>query len=641
MKPVRLLFLLPAFTFACNSINQSVEIPSPSENLEVEIKTNENGELFYSVLGGIGTAHQVVIESSRLGLMREDTDFTEGLELTGISEVKNISDAYTMRSGKFSDLAYEANEQTLTFTNTTGHELQIVFRVFDEGVAFRYVMPGESTDLFRIKKELTSFNVGPGLVSWMSPYQSAKPWGNPGYEADYMPVKSGAPSTEEVGWSFPLLFQKAGQWLYISEAGLDASYCGTHLAHDCKGGIYTIAFPEPDERYGDGEVMPASALPWELPWRFVLVSDSIADIVESSMVYHLAQPSMIEETSWILPGRASWEWWSSKGGRTVKRLNHYIDLAAEMGWEYSLVDAGWENMPDGTIEDVIAYAEQKDVGLLLWYSSGGRRDSTSTSEDFVLFNDDTRKKEMARLEKWGIKGIKVDFFATDKQIAIDLYEKILGDAADHHLLVNFHGCTLPRGWTRTWPNLLTMEAVRGAECYRFSEPYPDIAAFYNSIATILRGTAGPTDFTPATFSDNRYPHITTFGHELALTVVYESGIIHMADNPESYFSLPGEAVDFLKKVPAAWDESRLIEATPGDKFVVARRNGDQWFIAGINGKNEAQEVSFKLPGQMNRAILLADGDTPRELKIENMQGDDGTITVTMKPNGGFVLYPSE
>jgi len=639
MKLIQISVLFSVLAWSCQPADKAVSISSPGGKLAVGITGNDSGELFYQISSKAGSGETLILDSSPLGLSLENVDFTSGLNLKNISEVQEIADSYTMLSGKYKDLSYTANEAVLSFANTSGQEIQITFRVFDEGVAFRYMIPGQSSGLSTVKSEITGFAVGQDLDAWMSPYQAAQPWGNPGYEADYLAVKSGTPSAEEVGWSFPLLFKKTNHWIFISESGLDEGYCATHLAHDCTGGLYTVAFPEANERYGDGKVSPTSSLPWELPWRFILVGDSLKDIVESSMVYHLAESCKIEDTSWIHPGRASWEWWSSKGGRTVTALKKFVDLSAEMNWEYSLVDAGWERMPDGTIEDVIQYAAKKDVGLLFWYSSGGRRDSTKSNEDFVMFNDDSREKEMARLQEWGIKGIKVDFFATDKQIAIELYEKIIRDAARHQLLVNFHGCTLPRGWTRTYPNLLTMEAVRGAECYRFSESYPEIAPSYNTIATIVRSTAGPADYTPATFSDSRYPHITTYGHELALTLVYESGIIHMADTPESYRSLPVEAIQFLKQVPAAWDESRLIQAVPGELFVIARRKGESWYVAGINGKNEVQKVQFTIPGNVGKGLVISDGENPRELKVSGTaSSDNSAMTIEMKPNGGFVLF---
>ena len=245
---------------------------------------------------------------------------------------------------------------------------------------------------------------------------------------------------------------------------------------------------------------------------------------------------------------------------------------------------------------------------------------------------------MERIAAMGVKGIKVDFFATDKQMAIELYLKILRDAAKHQLLVNFHGCTLPRGWSRTYPNLLAMEAVRGAECYRFSKPYPEITAHYNTISAVTRAVVGPTDFTPATFSNQRYPRKTTSAHELALTLVYETGLLHLADTPESYRALPTKAIEFLKNVPVTWDESRVLAAIPGELFVVARRNGDRWYIAGINGKKEMQEVQIDLPFNMNSPLLFADGNAISEFSIQSLNGNINSVSVKMMADGGFVLY---
>lgn len=636
---MKIFFVSILFAIVFSSCNKKIEniyLESPSGNLLVEILTNKDGAVFYKILDS-SAENQVVLDTSALGLTRNDAGFTSTLTLINQPEIKSVSDNYTMTSGKFSKLSYTANETTLEFKNKNGHKLNIVFRVFDEGVAFRYEFPEQSDTNYTVLSEATEFALDDEARGWMSAYQPATPWGDPGYESDYVEVKSGTPSPKNVGWSFPLLFHSQNKWVYISEAGLTANYCGSHVQHDCSGGIYKIAFPEANERLGDGSVFPESQLPWKMPWRYILVADSLSSVVESSMVYHLAESSKIDDTAWIKPGRASWEWWSSTTGRTVKNLNKFVDLAAEMGWEYSLVDAGWGNMPDGTIEEVIEYAKKKNVGLLFWYNSGGRRDSSATNEEFAMFGSETRKQEMQKLKDWGIKGIKVDFFATDKQFAISQYIGILEDAAKYNLLVNFHGCTMPRGWNRTYPHLLTMEGVRGAECYRFSKTYPEIAAHYNTIATIIRGTAGPADYTPATFSNQKYPHLTTFAHELALTLVYESGIIHMADTPESYAALPNEAKEFLKTVPAAWDETKLITAVPGEIFVIARRKNDKWYIAGINGKNEQQNVEIQLPVEIASATLFTDGNSINKLKIEKIENLKN-YKLTLEPNGGFVIY---
>jgi hypothetical protein len=636
MKQLFTVFML-VMLWSCQSEKEVLKLESPSGNLKVLV-TNEEGKVFYQLFGKTGTSETLVIKPSPLGLIRSDGNFTENLSLENKSEITTLTENYSMVSGKQKELSWTANEATLLFKNQNGKQVQMVFRLFDEGLAIRYIFPENSEEKVTVESEVTGFAVTEGAYGWMSAYQSATPWGNPGYENDYLAVKAGTASPEKVGWAFPLLFNDNGNWIFISEAGLDENYCGTHLNQDCAGGLYTISFPEADERQGDGEVYPSSELPWKMPWRFILVGQTLNSIAESSIVNHLAEPLTIEDISWIKPGRASWEWWSSKGGRTVKNLNHFVDLAAEMGWEYSLIDAGWEKMPDGTIEEVVEHAKSKNVELLFWYNSGGRRDSSARNEDFILFNDDTRDSEMARIAAMGVKGIKVDFFATDKQIAIELYLKILRDAAKHKLLVNFHGCTLPRGWSRTYPNLLAMEAVRGAECYRFSKTYPEITASYNTIAAVTRAVVGPTDFTPATFSNQKFPRKTTSAHELALTLVYETGLLHLADTPESYRSQSSEVIEFLKKVPVTWDETRVLAAIPGELFVVARRNGEKWYVAGINGKKETQEVNIELPFSLNNPLLFADGETLNELAIQNLPGNITSVSVKLMPDGGFVMY---
>ena len=629
--------LILIFLWSFQSEKEILMLESPSGNLKVVV-TNDQGKAFYQLLTKTDTSELSVLAPSPLGLVRNDGNFTENLSFVKHTETKTVTDSYSMVSGKQKELSSLANEVTVVFQNQNGQQIEIVFRLFDEGLAFRYKFPGQSESKKWIESENTGFAISEGIDAWMSSYQPAQPWGDPGYESDYISVKSGTPSKEKVGWAFPLLFNTGENWIYISEAGLDENYCGTHLNQNCPEGLYTIALPESNERLGDGDKRPSSSLPWTLPWRFILVGQSLDPIVESSMVHHLAEPSKIEDTSWIKPGRASWEWWSSKGGRSVKALNRFVDLAAEMGWEYSLVDAGWEDMQDGTIQEVVDYAKNKNVGLLFWYNSGGRRDSSVRNEDFLLFNDDTRAKEFERISAMGVKGVKVDFFATDKQLAIELYHKILTDAAKNHLLVNFHGSTLPRGWSRTWPNLLTMEAVRGAEAYRFSESYPDYSATYNTIAAVIRGAVGPTDFTPATFSSQKFPHKTTAAHELALTLVYETGLLHLADTPQSYRSLPTEVIKFLKEVPVVWDETQLLAAVPGELFVIARRNGEDWYIAGINGKDEVQEVQLELPQTIINSTLFSDGQTPANFLINKQKGTANSVSVSMLPYGGFVMH---
>jgi hypothetical protein len=327
----------------------------------------------------------------------------------------------------------------------------------------------------------------------------------------------------------------------------------------------------------------------------------------------------------------SWSWWSDNDSPgDLSKLRAYVDLAHEFGWEYSLVDANWTVHSEEEMRSLVRYAGDRNVRLFLWYNSGGPHNRVTEQPRDRMHEPGVRRAEMAKIAQWGVAGIKVDFFHSDKQAGIALYLDILADAADHRLMVNFHGCTIPRGWTRTWPHLMTMEGVRGAETYIFDGGFPAVAPRHNTVLPFTRNAIGPMDYTPVTFSDNRYPHRTTAGHELALSVVFESGLLHLADSAASYRSVPPAVAHVLARVPAAWDETRCPAGEPGSHVVVARRAGRDWYVAGINGRPEPVTVDLDL-------TALA-GEGTSWLTV----GDDLTATygtsglLTMAPYGGFL-----
>jgi hypothetical protein len=315
-----------------------------------------------------------------------------------------------------------------------------------------------------------------------------------------------------------------------------------------------------------------------------------------------------------------------------------------MGWELVLVDANWDEMGEGAVEKLVEYGRGKGVGILLWYNSGGPHNVVTEKPRDRMYDPTVRDEEMSWLERVGVKGIKVDFFQSDKQAIIRLYEDILQDAARHRLMVNFHGCTLPRGWTRTYPHLMSMEAVRGAESYIFDPEYPEKAPWHNAVLPFTRNAVGPMDYTPVTFSDNRYPHLTSLGHELALSVVFESGWIHLADSAASYRSQPVEVREFLSSLPAAWDETRYLAGFPGESIVLARRRGDRWFVAGINGGNDAASMEIDL-GSLGlggkQGILITDTEDARLAARGVAVPQDGTLRIELRPRGGFVWSLTE
>jgi alpha-glucosidase len=611
-----------------------------------------------------------IVPPSPLGIVRADGDFVDSLTFVSATSTDTINEAYTMLHGKSSSCEKRFKEKIVTFKNAGGAQIQIVLRACNDGVAFRYQFPvsGQPTTAgaglkpaLTVLSEATGFRLPEGGKVWAHPYDVPGKY-TPAYETYWSNgVDVGTASPGKGGWAFPVLFrtEDSSYWGLITEAGLDGSYCGSHLAlrdtavrRSSDGPwspaqtVYRIQFPDANEGNGFGRAEPSSTLPWVMPWRVIILGQTLGTIVESTLVTDLSAPCALKDTSWIKPGRASWSWLSDHDSpQDCTKLKAFVDLAAQMGWEYSLVDANWNIMKDGTIHDLIAYANSKGVGLLLWYNSGGPHNTVTEQPRGTMDLRDVRRFEFERLKRWGIKGVKVDFFQSDKQDLIQLYLDILKDAADCQMMVYFHGCTLPRGWSRTYPNLMTMEAVRGAESYSFDKAYPQQAPVHNVIQAFTRNVVGPMDYTPVMFADNVYPHITTYGHELALSVVFESGLLHFADAVKPYLDLPDAPKTFLKQVPAAWDQTHFVAGEPGRFVILARRKGNDWYIGGINGRDIAEQVNVPLAflGQGRYTMtLIQDGKTPRSFDTQSQVVESGgSVTMNLDSYGGFaaVLRP--
>ena len=371
---------------------------------------------------------------------------------------------------------------------------------------------------------------------------------------------------------------------------------------------------------------------------------SLADVVESTLITDVSNPSQIADTSWIQPGVVSWVYWAyNHGSNDYNIIKKYVDMAATLRLPYVLIDAEWDQMDQlpsnegKTIEDAIAYAKEQGVKPMIWYNSSvGWVDGAPTPK-YRLNKPEDREKEFAWCEKMGVAGVKIDFFSGDNQMNMDYCQELLECAARHHLLVNFHGATIPRGWQRTYPNLLSTEGVYGAEWYNNVPTFTRQAACHNATWPFTRNVIGPMDYTPCAFSDSQHPHITSHAHELALTVLFESGLQHLADRPESFLSQPQAVQDFLGQLPAAWDETRLVSGYPGKSAVVARRSGNVWYVAGINGTDETCTLKCDISfiGTYKHATLFADShDTASPWQITTTSKLPAEITC--QPRGGFV-----
>lgn len=602
----------------------------------------DGARLYYRVERGQGETKAEILPWSPLGIERSDQKFVDALRFREAGQLQTVDERYRALHGKRSACLSWAKQQSFTFENPAGAKLLVTFRVANDGVAFRYQFPDRDETRRTVVTEATGFRLPDGALAWTQPYQEPSKY-TPAYEEYFrngIPAGTAAPG--EAGWCLPALFRARDgkHWLLLAESAVDGTYCGTRLQPSAPHGLYRIRFPQAGEGNGVGDVCPQSTLPWNTPWRVILVAETLAGIFESTFVEDLNPPCAVRNTDWIKPGRVSWSWWSDHdSSRDYAKLRDFVDLAAEMGWEYSLVDANWTLMDGGDVRQLARYAAGKGVGLFLWYNSGGSHNVVTEKPRGCMDQAEVRRFEFQLLNQWGVKGVKVDFFQSDKQNIMRLYHDILRDAAEFKLMVNFHGCTVPRGWSRTYPHLMSMEAVRGAECYTFAAEYPERAPWHNAILPFTRNVVGPMDYTPVAFTNGGNAPRTTVGHELALSVVFESSLLHFADRVSAYRELPPAPRDWLKKIPVAWDETRLLGGYPGQWLVVARRRGSDWYLGGINGQEQPQAVEldwrFLAEGQYTLG-LIEDGAqdrsfAAREISIRREQ----PLEIRMPPRGGF------
>ncbi|MGF1635468.1 MAG: glycoside hydrolase family 97 catalytic domain-containing protein [Cyclobacteriaceae bacterium] len=614
-------------------------LASPDGKLFVELDT-QNKNIFYTVFKkqSDGTIVELV-KTSPLGLERADQSFSQNLVLEKAGREIEIDEQYQRITGKTTQLHARAIEKTYLFNNEHGSKLEIILRVFNEGLAFRYHFPEQNSDTFTIVQEKTGFLIPTNGKAWIHPYDKITKH-SPAYETYYENgIEIGSSSPGKEGWAFPALFHTQNHWLLVTESNLDTNYCGVHLNPDAENGLYTVRFPESEEVEGMYSSEPKSTLPRLMPWRVIMVGSNAGEILENNLVSHLAEPQIAGDFSWVRPGTSSWSWWSEhESSKNLQSLKKFVDLANEMGWRYSLVDANWNTMPDQDMTELVKYAHEKKVGLWLWYNSGGDHNLVEEEPRDIMNDPVARKEAFQKIKNWGVKGVKVDFFQSDKQDIIQLYHDILQDAAEHQIMVNFHGCSLPRGWERTYPNLVTSEAVMGAECYAFNKDFPENAVWHNTIMPFTRNVVGSMDYTPVAFSDQKYPHKTSYAHELALSVVFESGVIHMADKPEAYLNLPKQVIGFLSSVPSTWDETKYMAGTPGEYVVMARRKGNVWYLAGINGTDTEVKINLNANflSELTEMQLIGDGADRQSFHIQTTDWNPENTEVIMKAAGGFV-----
>ena len=621
------------------------ELYSPDKNIRLSITLEKNelhkAKLNYNVVRLKNGKLISVIESSPLGIIRKDQQFNENMSFVSKSEVKTIDERYKMKIGRQSEIRNNANELELTYKNENGALIQLVLRAYNDGVAFKYVFPEKSESNYTVTKELTGFKIPKNGKTWIERYDKPTMW-SPGYEKYYengIAIGTASPNVE--GWAFPALFNSNGNWILLSEANLSSNYCGIRLEQNSPNGLYRVRFPDPRDAEGLGSVEPTSTLPWSLPWRTIIIGETIGTVYESQLINNVSDAAIHGDFSWVKTGRSSWSWLSDNPSpKNYNSLKDFIDFSSEMKWEYSLVDANWDLMQGGNIEQLIKYARTKGVGILMWYNSGGPNNTVTERPRDIMYNVEKRREEFKKLQEWGVKGIKIDFWHSDKQNLITYYHDVLIDAAQYHIMVNFHGCTIPRGWSRTYPNLISMEAVKGEECYLFDSTYTANAPVQNSILPFTRNVIGPMDYTPVGLSQFKIPHETTYVHELALTLIFNSGILHFCDNVKMYRSLPDYIKDFLKIVPVTFDETHYLSGYPGKDIVLASRKRNDWYIAGINSEKTNKEITFELPfissGEYKMNLITDGANNKTFANKTNVFKSGDKVKLKIPAQGGFV-----
>ncbi|HTX38207.1 MAG TPA: glycoside hydrolase family 97 protein [Bryobacteraceae bacterium] len=642
MRPL-LIALIPVLAIAQSTVQ------SPDGAIELSF-TTENGQLAYSV-----SFHgRPLLTRSTLALDIQDQPELGGAMRLVDSKPGSVDETYTMPHGKSNPVRNVCHTLTLNLQETHGpnRKLTIEARAYNDGVAFRYIIPNQPilTEL-RLAGERTEFQLAKDATTWPLILENF----HTSYEDNYNYLPLSAIHREDLV-ALPLLAELPGVgWVAITEADID-NYAGMYLQHN--GHDPRSLFSKLAPSAEDPGIAVSAATPVRSPWRVIMIGAEPGRLIESNIVINLNPPSKIADTSWIKPGKTAWDWWSGSyaegvdfhPGMNTATMNHYIDFSAANGLEYMLIDAGWaargsgpndsgsdltHTNPNIDMPAILAHAKSKNVGVWLW--AHWNDISRQMDEAFPLF------------EQWGVKGVKIDFMNRDDQWMVNFYHRVVEKAAEHHLMIDFHGAYKPDGLRRTWPNLVTREGVMGAEYNKWSARVtPD----HNVTLPFTRMLAGPMDYTPGGFNNatrdqfvprNRQPMVQgTRAHALALYAVFESALQMVSDYPEIYKGQP--EMDYIRAVPTVWDETHVIGGRPGEWISVARRHGREWFVGSLTGWRPTDiDLPLEFLGHGDFiAEIYSDApdaaDNPKHTVREEKRVNASTLLhVKMAPGGGQAI----
>lgn len=626
---------------------ENKQVTSPDGKLVVTV-SDTDGRPSYSV----SYDNVLFLQPSPLGMVANIGDFSSGMSLEKNVSTNKIDETYELASIKKSKVHYVANEAVFSFTQQGKTIYDVIFRISNNDVAFKYKMyPQGETLSCVVEQEATGFVFPDGTTTFLCP--QSKPMGgfartSPSYETSYTADDAAGKNGWGEGYTFPCLFRNGDNgWVLVSETGVNGGYCASRLLGH-KGGTYTIGFPQEGEANGNGTASPGIALPGETPWRTITVGKTLAPIVETTVPFDVVKPLYPAKGEYTY-GKGSWSWIIGMDGSTnYKEQLRYIDFSAAMGYQSVLVDALWDKqIGRDKMEELAKYGKDKGVALYLWYNSNGYWNDAPQTPRGIMNNAIARRKEMKWMQSIGIRGIKVDFFGGDKQMTMQLYEDILSDANEYGLLVIFHGCTLPRGWERMYPNFASSEAVLASENLHFSQGSCDHEAFNATLHPFIRNTVGSMDFGGSAL--NKYYNadnaprgsrrVTSDVYALATAVLFQSPVQHFALAPNNLTDAPSWAIDFMKEVPTTWDEVRFIDGYPGKYVILARRHGDKWYIAGVNAQKETLKLKVNLPMFSNgEKVRLFSDDKALQGSVKQIEiGKKQELQLAIPCNGGVLI----
>lgn len=632
---------------------------SPDGKLSVIVNDKGDGRPTYSV----EYDGKTFLLPSHLGLKTNAGNFYDSLKITGHAEGGGDGDFRYAPAAKVLEAKLAYSLLAIDIANAQGNKMKVEFRISNNDIAFRYTFPNNlgSFRSVRVDEEATTFNVPANATTFMAPQDVAGGgWcrTSPAYETRYsLDAPITAKSQFGEGFTFPALFNLGeNRWMLISETGSCGDYPGCGLSEYTAGEGFTIKFPSPLQNGGIGTSVGAFALPGSTPWRTITLGNSLKPIVETVVPYTY-QTARLQHREYekFKPGRYVWSWilWQDPSVNYDDQ-KAFIDLAAKMGYEYSLIDANWdkdEKIGWKRMEELCKYAKEKNVKLILWYSSAGNWNDTGETPRNIMDRSATRLAEMRRLREIGVAGIKVDYFGGDKQETMQLYEDILADANEYGIFVIFHGCTLPRGWETMYDNYISSEAVRASENVYFNEESAKSEAQELATAVFTRNAVASMDYGGTLLNhymsrDNKSRHrrYTSDILEIAAAYFTQTPIQCVGIMPNNLDELPEWELQALRQIPAGgWDEIQFIDGYPGKYFIVARRQGENWYVAGLNATEKEMKLTLNLPMFSGKTVRYyndrpSKGDELPEPQQQNLKiGSKGTAKVVIQPHGGLII----